>query len=144
MESQLFYVIGHTTASSGLAKIQQNAHEERRNRVKKPVRSQTNHEDAVDPTDFGPLSHLDFLEWVTGLKKASGEEPGFSSLNGHQSALKNTYRDDKKQLSPEFSSELANTAGQTTTNCKAKQTPAPNHPLKTNKHQHLHLSLHLT
>lgn len=71
------------------------------------LRRLQNHEDAVDPIDFGHLSHLDFLEWVTGLKKASGEEPGFSSLNGHKSALKNLFRDYKKQLSPEFSSELA-------------------------------------
>lgn len=62
---------------------------------------------SLPPIHFDRLSHLHFLEWVTGLKKIDGGELGFSSLNGHKSSLKNLFRDYKVPVPLEFDSELS-------------------------------------
>src|SRR3989338_7981511 len=59
------------------------------------------------PIKLEQLTHLDFLAWVTTLKKADGAAPGFSSLNGHKSALMNLFRDIKVIPSAEFIRELS-------------------------------------
>ena len=71
------------------------------------VKAKLKRPEGQPPIKLEQLTHLDFLAWVTTLKKADGSAPGFSSLNGHKSALMNLFRDFKVIPSGEFIRELS-------------------------------------